>query len=284
MEDSTMCNLKKILLAAGIAISVTTSALAGPLFDRIKAGESIRLGFAAEPPFAYPGDKNQPLGFANAIAIQALKEMGHDNIEPVVTDWGGMIPGLNAGRLDIVTGGMYILKERCANVDFSAPIGRFGDGLIVPKGNPKGLKNYADIKAGGAVMVTGAGYNTISAAKSEGIAEGNIMQVPGPTEILAAVRAGRADAGVLPFLEAHRLATHESDTIEATDPTAMPDWTFNWIGLGFRKDDDDFRQAFDAALAKVIGTPEMLAAVEKFEYVRENLPGDTKTDWVCANR
>lgn len=280
-----ICNLKKILLAVGIAVGVTTTAAqAGSLMDRIKSGESIRLGFAAEPPFAYPGDNNEPLGFANTIAIGALKEMGYDKIEPVVTDWGGMIPALNAGRLDIVTGGMYILKERCANVEFSAPIGRFGDALIVPKGNPKGLKNYADIKTTGAVMVTGAGYNTIAAAKSAGIADGNIMQVPGPTEILAAVKAGRADAGVLPFLEAHRLAKHESDTIEATDPNAMPDWTFNWIGLGFRKDDDDFVKAFNAALTKYIRTPEMLAAVERFEYVRENLPGDTKTDWVCANR
>ena len=50
-----------------------------------------------------------------------------------------LIPGLNADRADMITGGMYILKSRCANMDFSDPIGVFGDAMLVPKGNPKTL-------------------------------------------------------------------------------------------------------------------------------------------------
>jgi polar amino acid transport system substrate-binding protein len=34
----------------------------------------------------------------------------------------------------MVTGGMYILKSRCANMNFSDPIGVFGDAMLVPKG------------------------------------------------------------------------------------------------------------------------------------------------------
>ena len=135
-------------LGAGIAE-------AGPLMDRIKAGEPIRLGFANEIPWAYPGENNKPLGFANAITIGVLEEMGYDNYEPVVTDWGGLIPGLKANRFDIITGGMYILKSRCENIAFSEPMGKFGDAFIVAKGNPKGLSNYQDIKDKGAMFVTG---------------------------------------------------------------------------------------------------------------------------------
>ena len=72
---------------------------AGPLMDRIEAGKTIRLGFANEIPWAYPGEGNKPLGFANAITIGVLKEMGYENIEPVVTDWGGLIPGLGLSQL-----------------------------------------------------------------------------------------------------------------------------------------------------------------------------------------
>lgn len=269
--------------ALGLAVSAC-AAIAGPLADRLAADKPIRLGFASEKPFAYPGADGQPLGFANTIALGVLNRMGEDDIEPVLTDWAGMIPALIADRVDIVTGGMYILQARCENVDFSEPIGRFGDALIVPKGNPKDLHNYQDIKSADAIMVTGAGYNTIDAAKTEGVAEANIMQVPGATEILAAVRSGRADAGVLPSLEAHRLASHASDEIEATDSGAMPEWTFNWIGLAFHPDDDDFREKFNAELKDYIGTDEMMAAVAPFEYESDNLPGDTTTEWACTNR
>ncbi|UCF32211.1 MAG: ectoine/hydroxyectoine ABC transporter substrate-binding protein EhuB [bacterium] len=257
---------------------------AGPLMDRIKAGETIRLGFANEVPWAYPGEGNKPLGFANAITIGVLKEMGYENYEPVVTDWGGLIPGLKANRFDVITGGMYILNSRCQNVSFSEPIGIFGDAFIVAKGNPKGLQNYQDIKRTGAVFVTGAGFNTVEAAKDEGVPESKIMQVPGMTEILAAVRSGRADAGGLTYFSALNLAKEAEGSIEVTNPSALPEKYLNWVGIGFRKEDPDFLEKFNAALKSYLGTDKMLKDVEQYGYSKDQLPGDMKTEWVCENR
>ena len=75
-----------------------SAAWADALTDKVKAGEAIRIGFANEVPWAYPGENNVPKGFVNAIATGILKKMGVANIEPVVTDWGGLIPGLKANR------------------------------------------------------------------------------------------------------------------------------------------------------------------------------------------
>jgi len=257
---------------------------AGPLMDRIDSGETIRLGFANEIPWAYPGDNNKPLGFANAITIGILTEMGYENLEPVVTDWGGLIPGLKANRFDIITGGMYILKSRCENVSFSEPIGIFGDAFIVAKGNPKGLQNYQDIKKTGAVFVTGAGFNTVEAAKAEGVPESKIMQVPGMSEILAAVKSGRADAGGVTYFSALELVKEAGDAIEVTNPSALPEKYLNWVGIGFRKGDADFLKKFNAALKSYIGSEKMLKAVEQYGYGKNQLPGDMKTEWVCTNR
>ena len=274
--------LPAALLGAALSLA---SAEADTLSERVAAGEPVRLGFANEIPWAYPGDNNAPEGFVNAIALGVLEEMGIENVEPVVTDWGGLIPGLNADRFDTVTGGMYILNSRCENMAFSEPIGRFGDAFIVAEGNPKGLQNYQDLITQDAVMVTGAGYNTVEAAKQEGVPEENIMQVPGNTEILAAVRAGRADAGAVTYFSAKELAEQAPDEIDVTDPSAMPEWTFNWVGIGFRKDDQEFLQKFNEALAGYLGSEEMLAAVEPYGYTEAQLPGgDTTTQWVCENR
>ena len=269
---------------ATIIIVAATTVQAGPLMDRIAAGESVRIGFAAEPPFAYPGDNGESLGFANAIAIGTLEKMGYTNVEPVVTDWGGLVPALAAGRLDIITGGMYILGERCKSVSFSDPVAAVGDAFIVPKGNPKTLNTYAEVAAQGAILATVSGHNTNAAATREGVAEANMMQLPGVTEVLAAVQAGRADAGIMPALSAIRMAALNPDTISATEQTALPEWTLSYVGLGFRPEDDDFRKAFNAALKDYIGSDAMMAAVAPFEYLPSNLPGDVQTDWVCANR
>lgn len=92
-----MLNLKTLVGAGAAFAASAVMALAGPLQDRIDAGESIRIGFANEVPWAYPGENNAPLGFVNAHVLGVLGEMGYDNIEPVVTDWGGLIPGPQGG-------------------------------------------------------------------------------------------------------------------------------------------------------------------------------------------
>ena len=152
-------------LFGALVVGATAGSFADELSDRVAKGEPVRLGFATAIPWAYPGDDGKPLGFVNAITLEALKEMGITNYETSVTEWAGLIPGLQAKRYDLVTGGMYILKSRCENMNFSDPIGLFGDAFLVPKGNPKNINNYQDVIKTGARMVTGAGFNTVEAAK-----------------------------------------------------------------------------------------------------------------------
>ena len=277
--------LLKTILAGVAAITMGAAvANAGPLMDRIEAGEPIRIGFANEIPFAYPGDDGSPKGFVNAHALGVLAKMGYDNIEPVQTEWGGLIPGLNAGRFDIVTGGMNIPASRCENIAFSEPMAKVGDAFIVAPGNPKKIGNYESLAENDAIMVTGAGYSNIEAAKAAGVAEDKIMQVPGPTEILAAVRAGRADAGAGTYFTVKQLADSSGGAVEVTDPSAMPEDAVNWAGIGFRKDDQDFLAKFNAAQKEYLGSEEMMKAVAEYGYGEGSLPGDKTTEWVCANR
>jgi len=279
--------LPRLLAIAGVAalgLAATVPANAETLLEKAKSGGTIRIGFANEVPWAYPGDNNEPRGFVNAYALGVLDRMGVTDIEPVVTEWGGLIPGLKANRFDIITGGMYILKSRCENVNFSDPMGVFGDAFIVAKGNPKGIETYKDIKKTGATLVTGAGFNIVEVAKKEGIAESNIMQVPGPSEILAAVKAGRADAGGVTYFTARNLAKESGGAVEVTDPSKLPEWTLNWVGIAFRKSDTGFLEAFNKAQEDYLGSPEMLKAVSQYGYTKAQLPGDVTTEYACNNR
>lgn len=283
MKNAILKGLAALGMTA-VAFGFAGVASAQSLMERAESGEPIRIGFANEIPFAYPGEDGSPKGFVNVMTIAILDKMGYDKIEPVQTEWGGLIPGLTANRFDIVTGGMNMLASRCENIAFSEPIATVGDGFIVAPGNPKNIGDYASLIENDAVMVTGAGYSNIEAAKAAGVAESSIMQVPGPTEILAAVRAGRADAGAGTYFTMKQLADSSDGAVEASDPAAMPEETFNWAGIGFRKSDQDFLDKFNVALADYIGSEEMLAAVAEYGYGEGSLPGDRTTEWVCANR
>lgn len=278
--------LTHTLVAAGFALATSAiTAFAGPLTDRLEAGEPIRLGFSNIPIWGFPGDNGEAKGFVNAIALGILKDMGYDKVETTVTEWGGLIPGLKANRYDLITGGLYILNSRCENISFSEPIGSMGDAFLVPAGNPKAINNYKDVVGQpDSTLVLYSGANTVEAARKEGLEDGQMMQVPGPTETLAAMKAGRGDAAALTYFEALYLAEQSEGAFEVTDPSALPEWTKNWVGIGFRGEDADFLAKFNVALAKRMGSEEMLASVAEYGYTASHLPGDKTAEWVCGNR
>lgn len=279
--------MKKLLRNALSALAVAAFAVALPtggaqaqsLLERIKAGDTIRLGFSNEIPWAYPGDNNAPLGFVNAMAIDILEKLGTTKIEPIVTEWGALIPGLQAGRFDIVTGGMYILPERCRNARFTEPLGTFADALLVKTGNPEGLHSFEDLRDKGLTLVTGAGYNTVKNARDVGIADANIMQVAGPAEILQAVKAGRAHGGGGTYFTMKEFADRDG-AVELADPFTPP-VIDGYPGFAFLPNQQAEVDAFNAVLKDYIGSEQMMKSVGGYGYTQTNLPDGTTTAKLC---
>ncbi|MER9481953.1 MULTISPECIES: ectoine/hydroxyectoine ABC transporter substrate-binding protein EhuB [unclassified Mesorhizobium] len=267
-------------MAATSMVPFAGSAYAQSLLEKIKNGETIRIGFSNEVPWAYPGANNEPLGFVNAMTLDILKKLGTTKVEPIVTEWGSLIPGLQAGRFDIITGGMYILPERCRNVLFTEAIGKFPDALIVPKGNPDDLHTYVDVRDKGLTMVTGAGYESVPAAKKIGIADDKVMQVAGPVEIVQAVKAGRAAAGSGDYFTMKEFVDKDP-SVELVAGPLVPGSRILSSGLAFPLTEQATVDAFNAVLKDYIGSDEMMESVGKYGYSKINLPDGTKTAEYC---
>jgi polar amino acid transport system substrate-binding protein len=290
--QSAIAGIRLRVKATVTAIAVTAllaigpQALAGPLIDRAKAGGPIRIAFIAAMPWCGQNEKGEAVGFANKITIGSLKKMGFPNIQPVLlADWAGLIPGLMAVQFDIISCGMYIDKERCKNVAFSDPMGDFKDPFIVPKGNPKKLRNWSDIKASGVKMVTVTGFSNIDQALRFGIKPENIMKVPSRNEVLAAMMADRADVAPYTYFEAIGMVAQSGGKLEMTDMNEMEEWSHNWGANAFRKEDKDFVELFNVAQKQYLGSPAMMAAVADDLYTQEFLPnGQHDVEWICANR
>jgi polar amino acid transport system substrate-binding protein len=214
------------------------------------------------------------------MTIDLLERMGTTNIEPIVTEWGSLIPGLQAGRFDIITGGMYILPERCRNALFTEPLGTFADALLVPAGNPEDLHSFDDVRDKGLTFVTGAGYNTVKNARDVGITDANLMQVAGPAEILQAVKSGRAHAGSGTYFTMKEFADRD-DAVELADPFTPP-VIDGYPGLAFLPNQQAEVDAFNAELEEYIGSEQMMESVAPYGYTETNLPDGTPTAQLCA--
>ncbi|MBZ7924276.1 ectoine/hydroxyectoine ABC transporter substrate-binding protein EhuB [Ensifer adhaerens] len=274
--------LKAVVLALA-ATSFAVSAHAESTLERARAAGYIRIGFANEAPFGFATPDGKLSGEAPEVAKAVLKRMGIAEVDGVLTEFGSLIPGLKAGRFDIIAAGMFINPKRCGEIAFSEPSYGIGQAMLVPKGNPKAIKDYSsfaghdDLKLAVMAGAVEGGY-----AKDAGIATGQLVTLPDQSSLVAAVQSGRADAAALTALSIADMAK-KAEGVESTEPfgEVAGKSVKGHGGFGFRKDDVDFVAAFNKELAAFLGTPEHIALVEPFGFGKGYLPNKT-TKELCA--
>lgn len=257
--------------------------------ERIQSEGKIRIGYANEAPYAYRDTATGNLtGEAPEIARVILADMGVVEVEGVLTEFGSLIPGLNAGRFDVIAAGMYILPERCEQIDFSNPTYRIGEAFAVRAGNPLNLTSYEDLRDNPDAkigVVSGAIERTY--ARDIGIPEDRIVVFPDAPSALSGVKTGRVDAYAGTALTVQDLIDKDqSGTLERatpfTDPVIDGETVSGYGAFGFRKGDDDLRTAFNTGLAAFIGSDDHLELVRPFGFTENELPGDVTSDALCA--
>jgi len=265
-------------------VSSTDAKDGGNLLERLRAQGTVRLGIAGEIPFGYIDKNGDFTGEAPEIAKVIFKRLGVDKVQPVPTEFGSLIPGLRSQQFDVVSAGMYINPERCAQVIFSDPDYRMRDAFIVRKGNPKNLHNYDDIVKQKAKMATGTAYAEIDYAKNAGVKESDMLILPDQLAGLLAVEQGRADVFAGTTVTVHNVVKQRnSKRAEATEPfQAMLDGKPD-IGAGgfaFRPEETKLRDAFNVELHKMKKSGELLRIVRPFGFTEGEMT-DLTAEELC---
>lgn len=262
----------------------------GETLARLRRQGVIRIGYANEAPYGYIDTATGEItGEAPEIARVILEQLGVERIEPVVTEFGALIPGLKAGRFDLIAAGMYITPTRCRQISFSDPTYQIGEAFAVVAGNPLDLHSYEDVARHPTArlgVVGGAIEHTY--AREIGIPEDRIVVFPDNISALTAVWTRRIDASAATSLTIHDLLRKaDTDQLERAEPFHDPvieGKTIRGYGaFGFRKDDQEFLREFNRALEGFIGSEEHLRLTGPFGIIEETLPGDVTARELCES-
>ena len=267
---------------AGIAL-MATAAQAETTLERVKRTGEIKIGFANEAPYGYQTPDGKLTGEAPEVAGHILKQMGVTKVEPVLAEFGALIPGLKAGRFDMIAAGMYITPPRCKQILFSEPSYSIGETFAVKQGNPKGLLSYEDVaKNPNAKLGVMAGAVESGYARKLGVKDPQMVVFPDGASALAGVRTGRVDAYAGTELTIRDLLSKNSEGLEEAEPFKDPvidgEEVRGYGAFGFRPDDKDFLDAFNKELTAFRGTPEHLSIIEPFGFGKDNMPQKTTAD------
>jgi len=268
-------------VAAGL-VAHSAAANAETTLQRIQRTGEVRIGYANESPFAYTTPDGTVTGESPEIAKKVFAKLGVNKVDAVLTEWGSLIPGLRAGRFDVIAAGMYVTPERCKQVAFANPQYQIKDTLLTLNGNPKNLRSYADVaKNPDTKLAVMAGSVELGYARDSGVKDGQLLQVPDTTAQLQAVRASRADAAAGTALTMKGLAAKAGPTVEAIPKFTDDPKHTGYGALAFRPDDTDLRDAVNQQLKAWLGTPDHLKTVAPFGFDKSNLT-DKTTAQLCG--
>jgi len=248
----------------------------------------VRIGYANEAPFAYYDNESDKLvGESVEVTRHILKKMGVVDFEGVLTEFASLIPGLKAGRFDVIAAGMWIIPPRCREISFSEPISCIGQGFIVKTGNPLGLHGYEDVvRHPAARLAVVSGGVELRFARAVGLSQDRILIFPDAPSAIAGLQANRVDALAGP-VPAHKdmLRKAGDSSLERAQPFNISNVpgepTRLCSGIGFRKDDARFREEFDSHLKSFIGTDQHLEMVEAFGFTETELPTGVTREELC---
>ncbi|GGR26507.1 ectoine/hydroxyectoine ABC transporter substrate-binding protein EhuB [Streptomyces roseolus] len=277
------------LLSACSRTEVGTGAPAGDadLLARLRKQGHVRVGFAGEAPYGFQ-DGGELAGEAPTLHREIFTALGIPELKPTITEFGALIPGLLAGRFDVVSAGMAITPERCAKVAFSEPEFISPTALMVREGNPKGLSDLASCAAAKARVgvLTAAvegGY-----AKAAGVGDGALVSLAKQQDGLDALLAGRIDAFALTGISLRWLArTNEGKAVEVLEPfVPVVDGVKRYSpgGAVFRQGAVSLREAFDRELARITGDPaRYVRLIGEYGFTEREVPPRTlRTAELCA--
>src|SRR5919197_2890437 len=193
----------------------------GGALDRIKKDGKIKVGFANEAPFGFRDKSGNLTGEAPELARVIFKNLGGITLTPILAkSFDALIPGLAAKQYDIIAAGMFITPDRCQQIAFANPDYFGSNAFLVKKGNPKGIKTFAEVKSSGIKLGVLAGAVEKGYAKSNGVSADKISTFPDQNAAFQGILAGRVDAVALtsPSLRWTLARNFAGKPLEVTEP------------------------------------------------------------------
>jgi polar amino acid transport system substrate-binding protein len=225
-----------IALSAGIATA--------------KDWTKVRIGTeGAYPPFNNLEADGSLVGFDVDIAKALCDEMKVE-CEFVVQDWDGMIPALQAGKFDAIIASMSITDERKEVIDFSDKYYNTPPAIAAPVGSDlMGVtaEDLAGKRLGAQSSTTHSNY------AEEHFPDADLQLYPTADEYKLDLESGRIDAAIDDVVVLSEwIDTPEGACCRIVGTLAI-DPVINGIGagIGIRKEDQDLKEMFNAAIKAI---------------------------------
>lgn len=210
------------------------------------------------PPFAYIGPDGKATGFDVDAMNWMAKEMGF-KVEHKPMEWSGIVAGLKAHKIDMISSGLSKTEERATQIDFSIPYWTIKQVVVAPKNSD--LTAEKALNSGLRVGVQ-SGTSDAKAMADTNNKDGRKYElVEYPSSALAAqdVLNGRVDVAVMN--DAPAAAAAAKIDIKIIGDAGIPNEVF---AIGVAKDDPETLKMINEGLTKLMADPYWQELINKY--------------------
>ena len=198
-----------------------------------------------------PQDPDKYIGF-DIDLVQALGDCLGFTVTYKPVAFAALLTTLQSGQADIVISDIYATQERAKAADFIT-YSKVFDGVLVVKGNPKGITGINDTMCG-ATAAENTGYVEVpllqaleTACKTVSKAAPAIQLYDNNADCIQAILAGRADTYVNDVNTVDQAVKAYPDKLAKSVAVTLP----YSVGIAVPKGKPEFRDAVLAALTEV---------------------------------
>ena len=256
--------LKSVVVGASLAAALATAPAAFA-----KEWKTVVIGMeGAYDPYNLTDSSGKIVGFEVDLANDLCKRVGVE-CKIIAQDWDGMIPGLKAGKFDVIMDGMSITEERKKEIDFSKPYAAPPAAFMAAKDSPvakalgpgKVVNTSKDPAAGDAAIkavqaaLKGKTIGVQVSTTHANFANKYLKDIADVKEYKTTddrdldLKSGRIDAALDDYPAiATALDKPDAKDFAIVGPEFIGDVFGVGVGMGLRKSDADLTARFDKAL------------------------------------
>lgn len=197
-----------VLAIAGSLLMGCSTASIGTESEKKMLTVGMELAY---PPFETKDEQGNPSGISVDLAYALGEYLGRP-VQIENTNWDGLIPSLQTGKVDVVISSMTITDERKDVVDFSVPYAKSYLALLVNKN--ANINQAEDLNQPGKVVDVKKG-TTGNIYATKNLTNATVNALSSETACVTEVTQGKADAFIYDQLTIYRQNKANPDTTKA---------------------------------------------------------------------
>lgn len=223
------------------------------------------------PPLVSFDEAQKPRGLTVDLGMEIAKRLGDKKVQWRVTPFSGLLPALLARQCDMIVDQLFDKPERREVIDIVNYM-YSSQAVVVPKGNPKGIKTLNDLSGRKVAVLNGSTIKTLLDTQNDDLAKAGkppmkTVVYNSDTDAFQALRISQVDAYGTTVETAGYYAAMAPDLFEE----GVPAFSRILTGLGMRKDDPPLTAAVQQIISDMRSDGSYAQLLNKWHVTSDTL-------------